>query len=171
MSTSPIFETAVPSAVQIMVRAKFEPCSGRSTDDFDFEYDGFVAHPLNFVVSADRGPSGVDIKIYPNDGGPALHHIWASLADFDASFNPLTRHGNLVARPYSSHANKPHFFFVLNGLINGDEGLGHAVPAGSGLDPVLADGWYWLFDGEQDPAPNAGPYNSRQAARAAIARS
>lgn len=53
-------------------------------------------------------------------------------------------------------------YFVLNGLINGEEGV-FAVPAGGGDDPPQADGWYYIVDGMDD---GVGPYVSEVAAMA-----
>lgn len=50
-------------------------------------------------------------------------------------------------------------FFVLNGLLNGEEGV-KAVPAGGG-DGRLSDGWYYLRPGDAD---GQGPYRSRDEA-------
>ena len=61
---------------------------------------------------------------------------------------------------------KPFIYFVLNGFVNGDEDMGKAVPCGGGNDPVMPDGWYFMFDGEDDPASNAGPFETRQIAKA-----
>lgn len=66
-------------------------------------------------------------------------------------------HNRTVAEP-------PTVFFVLGGLVNGEEGC-HAVPAGvlSGADlsTVMADGWYVLMDDDPD---GVGPFLSREAA-------
>jgi len=45
--------------------------------------------------------------------------------------------------------NNDDIYFVLNGLVNGEEGS-RAVPAGSGNDPAQKDGWYFLLDGDAD---------------------
>lgn len=56
-------------------------------------------------------------------------------------------------------------FFVLNGLLNGEEGV-EAATAGFGV--ILADGWYYIFDGMDD---GAGTYKSQQAAEKAAVES
>jgi hypothetical protein len=48
-------------------------------------------------------------------------------------------------------------YFVLNGLINGEEGM-MAIPAGGGDDHPQADGWYFIVDGMDD---GAGPYDNQ----------
>lgn len=47
-------------------------------------------------------------------------------------------------------------YFVLNGLLNGEEGI-YALPAGGGDDLPQEDGWYYLLEGEAD---GVGPYKS-----------
>jgi len=49
-----------------------------------------------------------------------------------------------------------NLYFVLLGLVNGESGV-LAIPSGSGVDPVQADGWYFIPDGEVD---GKGPYPS-----------
>ncbi len=56
---------------------------------------------------------------------------------------------------------KPTIFFVLKGWFNGDEDMGKAIPCGGGNDPVLKDGWYFMFEGQDDPAPEGGPFETR----------
>lgn len=51
-------------------------------------------------------------------------------------------------------------YFVLNGLVNGQDGT-PAAKAGDG-DEVQKDGWYYLFDGEAD---GNGPHESVQKAK------
>lgn len=54
-------------------------------------------------------------------------------------------------------------YFVLNGLLNGEEGV-RALTCGFGAQQP--DGWYWLNDGEED---GHGPFGSRQLAERAAA--
>jgi len=49
-------------------------------------------------------------------------------------------------------------YFVLKGLVNGEEGE-FAVPSGGSADKVQPDGWYYLLEGE---ANGRGPFNSRK---------
>lgn len=58
------------------------------------------------------------------------------------------------------------FYFVLKGLLNGEEGC-PAIPAGGGDDPAQEDGWY-LFQNEGD-ADGFGPFDSEAAARRSAA--
>lgn len=51
-------------------------------------------------------------------------------------------------------------FFVLNGLVNGEEGV-KALPAGGGQEEPLSDGWYFLRGENPD---GQGPYRSRDEA-------
>ena len=60
-------------------------------------------------------------------------------------------------------SNNYHTFFVLNGFTNGEDGE-RAVLSGGGKEELIADGWYYLFDGESDP--QSGPFLSRKAAKA-----
>lgn len=69
---------------------------------------------------------------------------------------------------------KGDVFFVLHGLINGKEGSlallsGPPVPEGQEKSSgrLLADGWYWLRDGDADPAHRA-PYKSKENAVKAL---
>lgn len=62
--------------------------------------------------------------------------------------------------PVAVDMGKPTTFFVLNGLVDGEEGV-TATPAGSGVDPVMADGWYVLADGDPD---GKRPFASRDEA-------
>lgn len=48
-------------------------------------------------------------------------------------------------------------YFVLNGLINGEEGV-MAIPAVGGNDLPQADGWYFIVDGMDD---GAGPFTRK----------
>lgn len=59
---------------------------------------------------------------------------------------------------------KASYCFVLNGWVNGEEGLGRAQVAGPSNGPVLEDGWYWLVDGDAD---GEGPYETREKAEEA----
>ena len=53
-------------------------------------------------------------------------------------------------------------YFVLNGLLNGEEGV-YAIPAGGGEVPPQEDGWYFfVFDGDTD---GEGPFDSRDEAQ------
>lgn len=53
-------------------------------------------------------------------------------------------------------------FFVLNGLVNGEDG-NYAIPCGGGDDPRLEDGWYFLpDDGSTDDG--YGPFDSKDEA-------
>lgn len=53
-------------------------------------------------------------------------------------------------------------YFVLKGLLNGEEGV-YAVPAGGGEVPPQEDGWYFfVFDGDSD---GEGPFDSRDEAQ------
>lgn len=63
-------------------------------------------------------------------------------------------HNRTVAEP-------PTVFFVLGGLVNGEEGC-HAIPAGSGDGVEMPDGWYVSKDGDPD---GVGPYLSREEAQ------
>lgn len=54
-------------------------------------------------------------------------------------------------------------YYVLNSLLNGERGV-TAVPSESGLDKPLADGHYYLLEGEVD---GHGPYDSVDDAREA----
>lgn len=58
-------------------------------------------------------------------------------------------------------------FFVLKGLVNGERGA-TAELSGPANGPVLADGWYWLLDGDADP--RGGPFDSREDAYEAATR-
>lgn len=59
---------------------------------------------------------------------------------------------------------RPTFFFVLGGLVNGNEG----EPATTTDERDMADGWYYLLDDEN---PNGyGPHPSRDSALEAAAR-
>lgn len=49
-------------------------------------------------------------------------------------------------------------YFVLNGLINGEEGV-RALTCGIG--DQQPDGWYWIRDGMED---GIGPFDSKEAA-------
>ena len=51
-------------------------------------------------------------------------------------------------------------FFVLNGLVNGEEGV-KALPAGGGQEEPLSDGWYFLHGENPD---GLGPHRSRDEA-------
>lgn len=63
----------------------------------------------------------------------------------------------------------PTFFFVLNGLVNGEEGM-LATRAGPPDGPLVPDGWYFHFDDEWQDPDGTGPYTSRdEAVRAADA--
>lgn len=52
------------------------------------------------------------------------------------------------------------YFFVLNGLCNGNEG----EPAITTCERQMEDGWYFLDDTDGDPNGH-GPFNSREAAQ------
>lgn len=55
---------------------------------------------------------------------------------------------------------KPYnVFFVLNGLLNGEDGVYAVLCDGE----KLRDGWYWIIDGMEDPV-RSKPHRSREAA-------
>jgi hypothetical protein len=61
-----------------------------------------------------------------------------------------------------SQLSEVEYYFVLNGLWNGEEGM-FALPTGADGpdDEPQKDGWYWITDGMDD---GAGPHKSRDAA-------
>lgn len=53
------------------------------------------------------------------------------------------------------------YYFVLNGLWNGEEGYPAMTIGADHNDKPQADGWYWLLEGDDD---GHGPFLSRDAA-------
>ena len=58
---------------------------------------------------------------------------------------------------------KSEFFFVKNGLLNG-EAETFARRAGDDNEPLLADGWYYLVEDEEEAV---GPFASEDEAKEA----
>ena len=55
------------------------------------------------------------------------------------------------------------FYFVKDGLVNGEEGV-FAVPCGGGDDPPQPDGWYYLPPDYED---GIGPFATKEEAEEA----
>lgn len=63
----------------------------------------------------------------------------------------------------------PDYFFVLKGLLNGEEGV-EARRCGPPNADFLVDGWYFLFDDEWQDPDGTGPFDSRQEAEREAAK-